>query len=820
MDTDSPKELKATSFVSYRPYLSWAERVFIAAIVAVVCWFYAWTALPPQHSPRITSVPSDYYNSLTVGFLSGHTYLATPADPALAKMKNPWDPLERGGHGLHDASYFKGRYYLYFGPTPILLLFAPFHLVTGKFISDASASVVFGSAAFICSLFLLLEVKKRYLRSPSLVLSLSIAIALGLCTMLPDLLRRASVWEVPITCAYFCASLAMLCLYYAFHSKRGNGWLALASLLLGLAVASRPVYLFGCAALFIPIIYKFGKLGGLRAGWKSRAWWRTFCSAVGPVFAVGVGIGLYNFARFEKFTEFGQIYQMAGAEVSKLTLFNWRFPLYGLRIYLLEPAIYSPYFAFFNVILPPPGPPGHLGVEDPYGVLPNIPYVLLSLGLVVGFWKRKTYRALSGFILSVSVLVILTLLTVSSFGGLTNRYMVDFVPGMIVLATVGALLVYSHFAANVGFRLLTVIVVVILVIYSAAFNILVSLQHNDQLQAEQPELYKRIAHRANYISYAWDRLTGVKYGPLEMKVIFQNAPAGHTECLLATGASFRADYIYLYYQGNDQVAFGFEHTSRGGPLGKPIHITPGRAQTVKIDMGSLYPPAGHPFYDHLPTGQGGLLRHLLKVTVDGEVALEGIKDFYDASAHQPSFGTSANRPGFKSDFSGKIVSWKRRPKEMPRAAPVQYGPMRITLKFPPFREERNEPILCSGETGSGDLVFAHYMDDHTMQFGHDNWGGGGRWGEPFTVDYSTEHVVEIDYGALYPPESSPQWSGPVNRAKMIVRIDGKVAIDVPAPYHPSSPDDVVLGNNSILASSCYPVFTGTILKYERVPPAP
>ena len=66
------------------------------------------------------------YNLLAKGYLSGHLSLSILPAPELLALPDPYDPIANARLRIWDATLFKGRYYLYFGPTPALLLFAPF----------------------------------------------------------------------------------------------------------------------------------------------------------------------------------------------------------------------------------------------------------------------------------------------------------------------------------------------------------------------------------------------------------------------------------------------------------------------------------------------------------------------------------------------------------------------------------------------------------------------------------------------------------------------------------------------------------------------
>ena len=79
-----------------------------------------------------------YYNQLVAGFQAGQLHLLADVPRGLVELPDPYDPVAnkpwrlnpRDEQGvLHDTSYYNGRLYLYFGVTPALLLFWPYHLM-------------------------------------------------------------------------------------------------------------------------------------------------------------------------------------------------------------------------------------------------------------------------------------------------------------------------------------------------------------------------------------------------------------------------------------------------------------------------------------------------------------------------------------------------------------------------------------------------------------------------------------------------------------------------------------------------------------------
>src|ERR1700690_2751357 len=97
-----------------------AEAIGLAIIAAVIVWAYAY--LSTSRLGLLFRFPGpdsqEYYHYLTEGFVHGHLAMNVAPPPALAALPNPYDPAARariGELGLHDVSYYKGRYYLYFG---------------------------------------------------------------------------------------------------------------------------------------------------------------------------------------------------------------------------------------------------------------------------------------------------------------------------------------------------------------------------------------------------------------------------------------------------------------------------------------------------------------------------------------------------------------------------------------------------------------------------------------------------------------------------------------------------------------------------------
>src|SRR5262249_54887477 len=227
--------------------------------------FYGWTAtsssdpsdwawgpkeaeLPPHPGPE------NYYNLLTSGFLAGHLYLPVRPAPELLALKNP-DGEEGAGIRLQDASLYKGKYYLYYGPTPALTLFLPWKLLTGRGMPHSVAVLLYATTGYIFScllLFLLLRVAD--VKVPHSLKGI-LAAALGLGNVVPVLLRRpGAMYEVAIMAGYCFFMAGMYLLARCVTAADRRWWtLIVAGLCLGLTAGCRPHY--GVVAVVMLAVY-------------------------------------------------------------------------------------------------------------------------------------------------------------------------------------------------------------------------------------------------------------------------------------------------------------------------------------------------------------------------------------------------------------------------------------------------------------------------------------------------------------------------------------------------------------------------------------
>ena len=809
-----PHEPLATQQLTTRRVLTrYLALVFSLGLVVA---FYAWATSPGVPLFARFDGGGSYYNLLARGFRSGHLSLLKEVPPGVLKLKDPYDPQQNAPFGMHDVSYYKGKFYLYFGAAPALLLYGPFAAIFGRELDDRQAVFLFSCGAFLAGSFLLTRIRRRHFPGIGIALEAGGLIAIGLAAMVPVLLRRQQVYEVAISSAdaFFIASL--LCLYLSLSGDRRLSWLACASLSYGFAIASRPTYLFGAACLLVPVLFN-GRSGEPTTGvGGSGRLARAFAATI-PVTLVTACILLYNYLRFDNPFEFGYHFAFSGNNESSGTHFSPSFVWFNCRAYLFAPAHLSAYFPFVRVASLPRPPSGYMGFEDPYGIFPNMPFVALAFAAP---WVSLRRPGLASFALATAISSLAVAAVIFTFQFAANRYMVDFLPGIVILAVIGFWGLAEH-PAGLGRRALTIACWVLL-IWSVLFNLFASFGHNEYLRISNPAIYRSLAHAFGFPRYAFDRISGRDYGPLELTVKFPADKREKLEPLLITGADFLSDYLYVVYVTSSKIVVGFEHTSYGGPTSDEIPIDYHQAHRITVDMPPLYPPLGDPYFDGIPKGAVESFGERLTIDLDGIRIIDTAQQFYPPIALRPSIGSGgANQTSLGNRFSGEILGVRRLTKDWRTApSPALAGPMVILLEFPVGQLGAHEPIISSGFAGRGDVLSVGYVDARHVTFSFDHWGAGGPTSDPVEIKPGVVQNLEVRFGSFFPASKRPSdvpaslWADASGRLQVI--LDNHMVFEVKASFYEVPAETVVVGRNAIGSSSCTAKFTGQVVSSTRV----
>lgn len=790
--------------------------MLVGSIAAAVIFFYGYLATSRTAHPfRLNAGATEYYHYLSDGFRAGQLSLTVKPDPELATLADPYDPpaRQRIGHpGLADASYYHGKYYLYFGVAPALALFLPFKLLTGLHFPEGLACALFCGGGFLSSLAIFLRLRRRYFpHAPAGIVGAG-TLMLGTANLCVMMLTRAQFYEVPIAAAYFFSCLALAWLVRSLDAGNARRWwLALAGAAFGGAMASRPHFVL--AAAILPLV-----LAGPGFRWKEK--FRDACALGLPIAVVGFGLLLYNYLRFDSPFDFGQKYQLGGSNQPKMRLVTAESVPANLYYYFWAPARWSRYFPFVETIRPFPGtlPRSYFGVEDPFGLLPNLPCFWLAVAAPFLWLADRRRRAglgrrlllFGGFFLPICGF---TLFFVSA----TNRYMVDFLPPLLLTVTVGLLLANARFElAGRSWRWLRWPLLGGLVVYSAFFSAMAAFQHNGLFQIHQPAMYQRIGRWLNTPTAAWERFSGQRFGPVQMTVRFSQDSLGKHEPLLVTGSGLQADFVYIFYAGTDTIQLGFTHAGDAGVTSEPIAMDYGIPHRIGIEAGSLYPPASHPMFSALSATEVSRRKRHLLVTFDGVPYLDREQAFYDVSPGDVFVGRNPVSEYAGKEFRGRLIEVIRGALP-PAVAPFAGGDfLQLGLELPKAAlAGRREALVVTGKEGASDTLFAVYEDDLHVRLGFSHAGGETILSEPLPALPGQVQRLEASFGSFYPaPRNGTERE---LASALAVRWNDRNVWMTKADFHPANGVPPSIGRTPWGPKDDLADFTGRIVSQRPVP---
>ncbi|HSR19325.1 MAG TPA: hypothetical protein VLL49_00290 [Anaerolineales bacterium] len=372
-----------------------SHSILVALLAAVpVIGSYVWFATTGTW--RSWPGGTTYYDQLANAFRAGHAWLDAKPEPLLLALADPYDPSQRQNvPHLWDASLFEGRYYLYFGPVPALLLTA------AKTIHPMQLRDVQIAFAFTCGIFFMLELlilriwKRGFADIPALVVACMIA-AVGLMHPYPwSLGNRAWVHDSAIAAGtfFFLAGLYAALLSLA-DAKTSGRWALAAGCSWGLAIGSRMAQLV--PVLFVVALVFLGtrQAGGVRAVRSVRR--RVIPGLALPLAIAIAALGLYNYSRFRSVFEFGQTYQLAflNLHANSTDIFSFNYVVQNLHNYLFMPPKLRLNFPWIwmqmgirRPLLPGLGMPPLYFSEIITGLLYTTPVLVLALLPVI--WRRR-----------------------------------------------------------------------------------------------------------------------------------------------------------------------------------------------------------------------------------------------------------------------------------------------------------------------------------------------------------------------------------------------------------------------------------------------
>lgn len=312
---------------------------YIALILAVFSFFLCAVSIEGElmHDYPLSGSVDDYgcYIQTFDAFQKGRLDIDTDFDLSVFEsLDNPYDTNARRELldekiGVYwDRAYYDGKLFSYFGVAPIIFLYYPAFILTGKVLSDALVSAILSAIFCFLSSALVFALCRSMERKPPFLLALLGAAVLPFGALLFPTLVNANFYHIAVLAGMVTVLGFFLCVLNAVRSKDGakrKALFALSGFLVALIVASRPnmvLYVFVALPLLISVIKKceYGKKSLL---------FDVFAFSV-PMVLGSVAIMLYNYARFGSPFDFGTAYQLTVTDTS----------VYSFEFSLILPTVY------------------------------------------------------------------------------------------------------------------------------------------------------------------------------------------------------------------------------------------------------------------------------------------------------------------------------------------------------------------------------------------------------------------------------------------------------------------------------------------------
>jgi len=258
-----------------------------------------------------------YSHHMTDALLKKQLHLDLEVPRALLEAERPYDYVYREQHGiffnestnysnnliLDDYTYYKGKYYSYFGMLPVILLFAPYKLLTGNYLPNSIGVFLFASIATVLLMLIWKQIAQNYLKKIPYFFFLIGGATLYASSLIPIYLMLSYFYLIPQYSALAFVFFGIIMLFRANESgaiNRTTTYLFISSFSFALAVACRPSYLFW--SILIPVLL-----------WDKRKEINVSkaLAIIIPFAIVGSILAWYNYARFDTPFSFGYEYMLA-----------------------------------------------------------------------------------------------------------------------------------------------------------------------------------------------------------------------------------------------------------------------------------------------------------------------------------------------------------------------------------------------------------------------------------------------------------------------------------------------------------------------------
>jgi hypothetical protein len=298
---------------------------------------------------------------------------------------------------------------------------------------------------------------------------------------------------------------------------------------------------------------------------------------------------------------------------------------------------------------------------------------------------------------------------------------------------------------------------------------------------------------------------------MTMRIKFNGTPVTPCEPLVVTGVEYQKDYIYVQNQRPGVVRIGYSHPGDLELISGNINVDPSHNYLLRIQCGSLFPPEGYPAYDGWEKYEFDSLKKWVKIDLDGQNILTGVRGSNEASPGSIEIGRD-NGGFYGRRFTGTIEDVRRVGWGRLSARLDPKGEFNVVFTLPTMPMDRVQPLLVAGHPGRADLIGLNLDDQQQYHFVYESWGAGMWRGVPLAIPTDRQIATHIRVGPLLEIDDSSPLK--ILRRSIVVWEGSKPVFwhHAENPIGPSPP--LYLMTNPIGSSAMDELFQGRFISAE------
>ncbi len=295
----------------------------MTAAVVVLAFSIVYRELPDMNLKKQFELTSgnQITQEIVDAFENGQISLLEEPPQELVDLENPYDWGMRNDNGvsaLWDHVMYNGKYYTYYGIAPVILLYLPYHMITGYYFSTNISILLFSIIGLIGLALTYMAIIKRWFRNiPSGIVLSGMVILFSSCGIWYSVGRNI-FYEISISAGFAFVALGS---YFLISSNVLGNFrtslvrIFLSSLFFGLAVLSRPTLAVYAICACIYFFYGTAKSGRTSyyaissSSNRSRQITYWVCAML-PLVCLGIFQMWYNYVRFDSPFDFGIKYSL------------------------------------------------------------------------------------------------------------------------------------------------------------------------------------------------------------------------------------------------------------------------------------------------------------------------------------------------------------------------------------------------------------------------------------------------------------------------------------------------------------------------------